>query len=132
MRERLLVIDYDATITEDDVLDRVAMVFADEHVVTEESGALDGGALTLHDVLRREYAAVRASHREVIDWVLANARIRTGFHQLVSLAGERDWPLVVLSSGFRTLIDPVLEREGTRRPSRWLPTTSSPIRTGGR
>ena len=77
MRERLLVTDYDATITEDDVLDRVAMVFADEHVVTEESGALDGGALTLHDVLRREYAAVRASHREVIDWVLANARIRT-------------------------------------------------------
>ena len=112
MQERLLVIDYDATITVDDVLDRVAMVFADEHVVTEETGALDGSVLTLHDVLREEYAAVRAPRNEILDWVLANARIRPGFYELVALASSRAWPLIVLSSGFRTLIEPVLEREG--------------------
>ncbi|MGI9657644.1 MAG: HAD-IB family phosphatase [Gaiellaceae bacterium] len=112
MHERLLVIDYDATITEDDVLDRAAMTFAETHVVTEETGALDGSPLTLHDVLRLEYAAVRSPRHEVIEWVLANARIRAGFHDLVALASNRGWPLVVLSSGFHTLIAPVLEREG--------------------
>ena len=112
MVRRLLVIDYDATITEDDVLDRVALEFAEARVVTEESGALDASPITLHDVLRDEYAAVRASRAEVIAWVLKNARVRAGFHELVALASERGWPLVVLSSGFHTLIDPVLEREG--------------------
>lgn len=115
MQERLLVIDYDATITEDDVLDRAAMAFADEHVVSEDGGGLDGVELTLHDVLRLEYAAVRAPQSEVIAWVLANARIRAGFHELVSFAEERGWPLVVLSSGFHRLIAPVLEREGLQR-----------------
>ena len=112
MQERLLVIDYDATITQDDVLDRAAMAFAEQHVVTEEEGGLDGAGMTLHDVLRLEYAAVRAPAREVVDWVLTNALIRPGFHELVALASERDWQLVVLSSGFHTLIAPVLEREG--------------------
>ena len=112
MHERMLVVDYDGTITVDDVLDRVAMEFAEDHVVSEETGALDGGALTLHEVLRLEYAAVRASREAVLSWVLGNARIRDGFAGLVALAEERGWPLVVLSSGFRTLIDPVLAREG--------------------
>jgi 2-hydroxy-3-keto-5-methylthiopentenyl-1-phosphate phosphatase len=38
--------------------------------------------------------------------------IRAGFHELVELARERGWRLVVISSGFRELIEPVLEREG--------------------
>lgn len=112
MHERLLAVDYDATITEDDVLDRVALTFADEHIVTEEAGALDHTPMTLHEVLRQEYAAVRAARAEVVAWVVENARVRGGFHELVDLAREHDWPLVVLSSGFHTLIDPVLEREG--------------------
>ena len=115
MHERLLAVDYDATITEEDVLDRVALEFASEPIVTEQDGVLHDSAVTLHDVLEREYAAVRATRAEVLAWVRDNARVRTGFHELVALAEERSWPLVVLSSGFRTLIDPVLEREGLSR-----------------
>lgn len=112
MHERMLVVDYDGTITVDDVLDRVALEFADGPVVTEADGTLDGGPLTLHEVISLEYAAVRASREEVVSWVLANARIRSGFDELVALADERGWPLVILSSGFHTLIEPVLAREG--------------------
>jgi 2-hydroxy-3-keto-5-methylthiopentenyl-1-phosphate phosphatase len=48
----------------------------------------------------------------VVDWVLEHAEIRPGFHELVGLARQRDLRLVVLSSGFRELIEPVLAREG--------------------
>ncbi len=68
--------------------------------------------MTLHEVLRREYEPVRASLEEVVAWVREHARVRRGFHDLVALARERDWPLVVVSSGFRQLIEPVLEQEG--------------------
>lgn len=115
MHERLIVVDYDGTITEDDVLDRVAVEFAEEPVMTEEAGALDDSPLTLHEVLEREYALVRAPERDIVAWVLEHAQIRRGFHELVDLAAERRWPLVVLSSGFHRLIDPVMSREGLGR-----------------
>jgi 2-hydroxy-3-keto-5-methylthiopentenyl-1-phosphate phosphatase len=43
---------------------------------------------------------------------MANVRIRRGFDDLVALARDRGWHVLVLSSGFHELIDPVLAREG--------------------
>jgi HAD superfamily phosphoserine phosphatase-like hydrolase len=48
----------------------------------------------------------------VQDWVLENVRVRPGFREVVELARERGWRMVIVSSGFRELIEPVLEREG--------------------
>ena len=78
----------------------------------EVDRGLDENRLTLHEVLRREFEPVRAPLPEVVGWVLEHAVIRPGFHDLVALARERGWRLVVLSSGFRELIQPVLDREG--------------------
>jgi 2-hydroxy-3-keto-5-methylthiopentenyl-1-phosphate phosphatase len=110
--ERTLIVDYDGTITEDDVLDRVVVEFAHDPQRVVLDGSIDEQRLTLHDVLRREYVEVRAARDEVIAWVLENARVRAGFHELVAQARHEGWSLVILSSGFRTLIEPVLEREG--------------------
>ncbi len=105
-------LDFDGTITERDLLDAIAQSFGDPAVYAEVDAGLDEQRLTLHEVLRREFAPVRAPLGEVVDWVLANASIRPGFAELVRLAKERGWRLVVISSGFRELIEPVLEREG--------------------
>jgi 2-hydroxy-3-keto-5-methylthiopentenyl-1-phosphate phosphatase len=105
-------LDFDGTITERDLLDAIAQSFGDPAVYAEVDAGLDEQRLTLHEVLRREFAPVRAPLEEVVDWVLANASIRPGFAELVGLAREREWRLVVISSGFRELIEPVLEREG--------------------
>jgi 2-hydroxy-3-keto-5-methylthiopentenyl-1-phosphate phosphatase len=109
---RTIVVDFDGTITERDLLDAVAVTFGDPSVYREVDEGLDENALTLHDVIRREFEPVTASLDDVVDWVLAHARVRPGFHELVELARERGWRLVVLSSGFRELIEPVFEREG--------------------
>jgi 2-hydroxy-3-keto-5-methylthiopentenyl-1-phosphate phosphatase len=107
-----IFVDFDGTITENDLLDRIAQTFGDPEVYREVDAGLDDRRLTLHEVLRREFEPVRAPLGEVVAWVLEQARVRPGLHELVRLARQRGWRLVVLSSGFRELIEPVLEREG--------------------
>jgi 2-hydroxy-3-keto-5-methylthiopentenyl-1-phosphate phosphatase len=107
-----IFVDFDGTITEHDLLDRIAQTFGDPEVYAEVDAGLDENRLTLHEVLRREFEPVRAPLAEVVEWVLEHASIRPGFADLVALARERGWRLVVLSSGFEELIAPVLEREG--------------------
>jgi len=109
---RTLIVDFDGTVTEQDVLDEVAQRFGDLEVYREVDEGLDEERLTLHEVLRREFEPVRAPLEEVVEWILANVRVRRGFADFVALARERGWRLVVLSSGFHELIRPVLEREG--------------------
>jgi 2-hydroxy-3-keto-5-methylthiopentenyl-1-phosphate phosphatase len=112
LSQRTLVVDFDGTITEQDVLDEIARTFGDDEVYREVDEALDRNGITLHEVLRREFEPVRAPLGEVVEWIHANARIRPGFGELVELARERGWRLVVVSSGFRQLIEPMLERAG--------------------
>jgi 2-hydroxy-3-keto-5-methylthiopentenyl-1-phosphate phosphatase len=66
-----------------------------------------GQGLTHDELLALEFATVTAPYEEVREFVLANARVRPGFHELV----ERYDPLVI-SGTFNELIEPVLEREG--------------------
>ena len=63
-------------------------------------------SLTHDEAVSLSFASVRAPLDDVVAWLLANVRIRRGFHELV----ERYRPLVV-SSGFHELIDPILRRE---------------------
>jgi HAD superfamily phosphoserine phosphatase-like hydrolase len=73
---------------------------------------LEEGTVTLRDEIVGEYATVRASLEEVIEWTAARTRIRPGFKEFVELVHDRGWRLVVVSSGFNELIEPLLEREG--------------------
>jgi 2-hydroxy-3-keto-5-methylthiopentenyl-1-phosphate phosphatase len=66
-----------------------------------------GEGLTHDELLALEFATVTAPYERVREFVLANARMRPGFHELV----ERYDPLVI-SGTFHELIEPVLEREG--------------------
>jgi 2,3-diketo-5-methylthio-1-phosphopentane phosphatase len=110
-----LFVDFDGTITERDLLDRIAQTFGDPDVYREVDERLDEGTITLHEVLRREFEPVRAPLDDVVSWVLERAKIRPGFAELVAHAEDRGWRIVVVSSGFRELILPVLSRAGLER-----------------
>ena len=109
---RVLVVDFDGTVTEDDMLDSVAQVFGDEEVYAEVERGLDDERMTLREVITREFEPVRAPMEEVVAWSLERVRVRAGFRELVELARERGWRIVIVSSGFHELIEPVLAREG--------------------
>ena len=117
-----LVLDYDGTVTESDLLDRAAKEFGDPAVYQEVEDGLDEGRLPLREVITREFSPVTAPLDEVVAWVLEHARVRAGFAEFVSRARD--------SSGFHELIEPVLEREGVEvslhanridpRPDGWV------------
>jgi 2,3-diketo-5-methylthio-1-phosphopentane phosphatase len=109
---RTIVVDYDGTITEEDLLQRISVLFGDPAVVSEVEEALREGRISLREEITREYVPVRAPLEEVVEWVLEHVRIRPGFREFVDLAAERGWRVVVLSSGFAELIRPTLERDG--------------------
>ena len=106
MSERSLVVDWDGTVTERDMLEGVVLEFGDPEVYARTEADL-GGTLTHDDVLAIELGTVRAPLEEVVDFVVREARLRPGFRELAA----RRRPLVV-SAGFHELIEPVLAREG--------------------
>ena len=110
--KRSLVIDFDGTVTEDDLLDRIARDFGDPVVYQEVEDGLDAGTMPLREVITREFAPVTAPLEEVVAWVLEHARVRAGFRELVEEARAAGLEVHVVSSGFHELIEPVLEREG--------------------
>ena len=107
-----MVVDFDGTVTETDVLDTIASTFGDPAVYQEVEDGLHGGTMTLREVITREFEPVTMPLDEAVRWTLENVRMRSGFRELVELARDRGWRVVVVSSGFHELIEPMLEREG--------------------
>ena len=111
-KRQSLVIDFDGTITENDLLDDIARLFGDAAVYQEVEEGLDAGTMPLREVITREYAAVTAPLGETVAWMLERVRVRPGFADLVHDAQRAGWAVHVVSSGFEEFIEPVLEREG--------------------
>jgi 2-hydroxy-3-keto-5-methylthiopentenyl-1-phosphate phosphatase len=109
---RTIAVDFDGTVTEMDLLDTIARDFGDPVVYAEVDRGLDEGTLTLREVITREFEPVRSPLQEVVDWELEQVRVRGGFREFVALAKKKGWRVVIVSSGFHELIEPILEREG--------------------
>jgi len=112
--QRSIVVDFDGTITQRDTLDLVVEQFGDAEVRRAVEAEL-GHTLALEQVIARQYATLGGSLDEVSAWLVAHSPFRPGFHDLVRLAEQRAWPLWIVSSGLRELIEPLLAREGLSR-----------------
>ena len=82
--------------------------FGEPDVYEEAERAL-GNGMTLREVMDYEFSGVRAPLEEVVEWMLANVRVRPGFREFA----ERHDPLI-LSSSFVETIEPLLAREGVQ------------------
>ena len=80
--------------------------FGDREIYRKTEGVL-GRSLSLHEVIAVEMGTLTLPLRDAVRWVREHVTVRPGFRELA----RRHRP-VILSSGFRELIDPVLEREG--------------------
>lgn len=100
-----VVLDWDGTVTEVDALEALILEFGDPGVYRETEGAL--ARMSLHDVIAIEMATLSLPLEDAVSWVREHVTVRRGFRAFA----EQHRP-AILSSGFRELIDPVLEREG--------------------
>lgn len=103
-----LVVDWDGTATVRDTLHMVIERFGDLAVFDELEERV-GGRMSLDEVIALEMATITAPLEEVVEWMLANVRMRPGFRELVEVHD----PLIV-SAGFHETIDPILRRERVR------------------
>jgi 2-hydroxy-3-keto-5-methylthiopentenyl-1-phosphate phosphatase len=104
-----LVLDWDGTVTERDMLDLLLEEFGDPALYPRVEAELDAGRMTLNEVIAEEFATVNAPLEEVVPRLLERTRVRAGFAEVA----RAHHPLIV-SSGFHEIIEPVLEREGVR------------------
>jgi 2-hydroxy-3-keto-5-methylthiopentenyl-1-phosphate phosphatase len=81
--------------------------FGDPDVFERASTALERGEITLNEEIRQQFAVVTEPIEGVLAWLLQRVRLRGGFGDFA--ATHR--PLVV-TVGFRELIEPILAREG--------------------
>ena len=112
MKPLLIACDFDGTITQRDTL----------HVIVESYGArglwerleprLRVGEITVEQAMQEQFASVRATAGEVREVVREHAPIRDGFGEWVDWCADRGHRLVVLSNGFRSVIEPVLAEAG--------------------
>ncbi len=107
----LIVVDFDGTITEHDTLVAIVQSHAPD-VFWQLEDDLDAGRITLHECIEREFAAVRGEHDAIVAEALAGARLRRGFTEFAAAARAAGHRLVVVSSGFESIIRPVLEQAG--------------------
>jgi 2-hydroxy-3-keto-5-methylthiopentenyl-1-phosphate phosphatase len=107
----LIVVDFDGTITERDTLVDIVQEQAPD-VLEEVEADLQAGRITLRECIAREFEAVRGTHEEIVARAVSRVRVRPGLPELVGSAQRAGHRVVVVSSGFESIIRPVLEREG--------------------
>ena len=73
---------------------------------------LRSGELTVEQAMEQQFATVTAPHDQVIELVMSHAGTREGFTDLVRWAEDNGHRLVVMSAGFRCVIDEVLDGLG--------------------
>ena len=108
---RLIVVDFDGTITERDTLDEMCRIYAPEQWAAAE-GDLQQRTMTLREVIAAEFAPIKGDHDTIVSETVDRAQIRAGFADFVQAAERAGDRIVVVSSGFVSVIRPVLEREG--------------------
>ncbi len=109
-----IVCDFDGTITMNDTLGLVVLHYAPQIWDSMEE-KLQSGEMSLMEVMYEEFRHIRATEEEVVELVLAEAGLRPGFSEFVDWVEEQGHELIVVSAGFRVLIDPVLAKAGLHR-----------------
>jgi 2-hydroxy-3-keto-5-methylthiopentenyl-1-phosphate phosphatase len=102
------VVDFDGTITERDTLVQIVQSQAPD-VFQQLEDDLDAGRITLRQCIQREFEAVRGEHDQIVSEAVSHARVRRGFAEFATAALAAGHRLVVVSSGFESIIRPVLE-----------------------
>ena len=105
MRPLLIACDFDGTITQRDTLHVVMDAFGPRGLWESIEPRMRSGEITVEQAMQEEFGSVHATIDEVREVVLAAAPLRAGFPALMAWAADQGHELVIMSAGFRSLID---------------------------
>lgn len=111
--DRLIVSDFDGTITREDSLKLLFREALGDFWLRLETD-LEAGRVSERLALTEAVSAMRWSWEEAKDFVLERVRLDPSFLPFYRWTIEQRIPLLILSGGFRELIEALLEREGLK------------------
>lgn len=110
--------DFDGTLTDKDTID----LLVEHHLGVEYrrsvSRRLLSQQITIRDVLVEEFEQLTVTPEEIEAFLLERVQVDPHLNELIAYAGERGYPLMVLSSGMDGLIHPLLRAAGCEIPVR--------------
>lgn len=106
----LIICDFDGTVTARDTNSALARRFAPDAFARVE-GLLATREMSLREVLSTEFAGFHVGLDAVLEEALS-IPFRPGFAAFLDAAERAGDQVVLLSSGFREIIEPMLERDG--------------------
>lgn len=106
----LIICDFDGTVTARDTNSALARRFAPDAFARVE-GLLATREMSLREVLSTEFAGFDVGLDAVLDEAL-RIPFRAGFTEFLDAAEQAGSQVVLLSSGFREIIEPMLDRDG--------------------
>ncbi len=111
----LIACDFDGTITQRDALHVIVERYGERDLWATLAPRVQSGEITVEQAMQEEFAHVRATPQEAQVAVREEAPLRDGFHEFVAWCEDLGHRLVVLSNGFRSIIEPVLAGAGLER-----------------
>lgn len=108
----LLVVDFDGTITQRDTLHTMVARFGAPGAWEALEPALRSGELSVAQAVYAQFSEIVADEATVIEVVRRETELRRGFRDFLSWADRHHHRVVVLSAGFRRVIDAVLGDAG--------------------
>jgi len=109
--KRILLLDFDGTVTAEDVFDSIFERFGGEGW-REANRSYHREEISLEEAYRRMADTFRGSREELLDFVVATARPREGFRELLETLPRLGFRARIVSNGFDLYILPLLRAWG--------------------
>jgi 2-hydroxy-3-keto-5-methylthiopentenyl-1-phosphate phosphatase len=104
-----VVLDWDGTVTVEDTLHLLLLEFGDRELYERVERELHEDRMSYRELMETEMRTIRVPLEAAREFLLERAEIRPGLNELA-----RAHDVLILSSGFAELIDPLLAREGVQ------------------
>ena len=112
LAKKLVVMDVDSTLIQQEVIELLAAKVGKEKEVIEITNAAMSGELDFESSLRARVALLAGASEEILEEVRSEIKLTPGAHTLVKTLQKLGHEVAVVSGGFTAVIEPLLAELG--------------------
>ena len=109
MSEKVIICDFDGTITETDNIIAIMKKFAPPEWDALKDGVLSQEISIKEGVGKMFQLLPSTSKAQIVDYILNHAEIRSGFREFVQYTNDKNIPLYIVSGGIDFFVYPLLD-----------------------
>ncbi|OTA26990.1 phosphoserine phosphatase SerB [Alloscardovia macacae] len=112
MTQRLLVMDIDSTLIDEEVIDELGDACGFGQQISEITARAMNGEIDFAQALQQRVRLLKGLSTDIFDEVYARLHITNGARTLIDTAHARDWTVGVVSGGFHEVADKLVAELG--------------------